>query len=186
MSDTGESNSSWRLFFAAVPATPVREQIGVAATALAAMPGAEPVPRSNYHLTLAFIGEVSTARVDLVREIGAGQSSAPCRIRFDAYEYWPKPQVVVAAARLSSPALEHLWRELHAVLQVHGWALDCKRLRPHVTLSRKVERPPVLPAFPPFDWEVQEFSLMRSVRMEGKPAYTVVATWPLLDKRENT
>jgi len=183
---TGGSEANWRLFFAAAPSDRVREQIGGAAAALAVMPGAELVARSNYHMTLAFIGEVSTAQVDVIRQIGARQYFTPFRIRFDAYDYWPKPQVVVAAARTVPAALEHLWHHLHADLETHGWALDRKRLRPHVTLSRKVEQPPMLPTFASFEWQVTEFSLMRSVRTSAMPAYTVVDAWPLLDTRDNT
>ncbi len=180
------SDPSWRVFFAAVPTRQVSEQVAGAAAALSAAAGGRLVPRSNYHLTLAFIGEVSAAQVGVIRSIGAAQFATAFTIRFDAYEYWPKPEVIVAVARTVPPALADLWQQLHSALAAHGWALLPKRLRPHVTLSRNVELPPTMPALAAFEWQVGAFSLMRSVTSKGEPPYTVVDTWPLLDKREDT
>ncbi len=186
MTRTERGDPSWRLFFAAAPEPQVSDQIASAAAALMHAPHARLVPRSSYHLTLAFVGEVSTSQVERILRIGAAQFATPFSIRFDAYEYWPKPAVIVAAARAVPPALTHLWQQLHTALEAHGWGLDRKRLRPHVTLSRQVEPPPAMPAFAAFDWQVSAFCLMRSVQSEGESAYTVLDTWPLLDKREDT
>jgi len=180
------SDPSWRVFFAAVPTGQVSGHVAGAAAALTPAAGDRLVPRSNYHLTLAFIGEVSAAQVGVIRSIGAAQFAAPFTICFDAYEYWPKPEVIVAVARTVPSALAELWRQLHSALAAHGWALLPKRLRPHLTLSRNVEQPPMMPALAAFEWQVGAFSLLRSVTSDGESAYTVVDTWPLLDKREDT
>jgi len=172
-----------RAFFAAVPDQSTCDRIASVAAAAHLAPTSRRVLRSNYHMTLAFLGEVAESRLGLVEELGAAQRIEPFCIRFDAYDYWPKPAVVVAAARTVPAPLEQLWQHLHAALAVHGWALEPKRLRPHITLARGVGQPPVLPAIAAFDWVVREFSLMLSQRSGGESAYTVVATWSLLDKR---
>jgi 2'-5' RNA ligase len=105
---------------------------------------------------------------------------------FDAYDYWPKPEVVVAAARTIPSVLDQLWRELHGALALRQWALDPKRLRPHVTLARKVSQAPVLQAFSAVEWTVSKFSLLRSDMRGSGPVYTVVDTWPLLDDTAET
>jgi 2'-5' RNA ligase len=174
-----------RLFFAAVPDPATRERIAAAAGAITLGAQARWVPGENYHATLAFVGDIPSALVSVLHEIGGAQRSDRFTLRFDAYEYWPKPEVVVTAARVIPPALEQLWHRLHSELALHQWALEPKRLRPHVTLARQVALAPGLPSMEPFDWTVSEFSLMRSQR-GARPAYTVVDTWSLLDDSGKT
>jgi 2'-5' RNA ligase len=170
-----------RWFYAALPDPAVRLQIGAAAAALPLPAGGAAVPADTHHMTLAFVGAVPAAGVAMLKAIGGAQRSPRFTLRFDAYEYWPKPEVVVAAARVVPPALEQFWLRLHAELAVHGWALAPKRLRPHITLARNITQAPVLPAMSAFEWSVGALSLMRSEPGVARPAYTVVDTWPLLD-----
>jgi RNA 2',3'-cyclic 3'-phosphodiesterase len=182
MSGTGTA----RLFFAVVPDAATRELVGSAAQALRCGPESRLVPRTNYHLTVAFVGEVSVSAVALLRSIGAAQSASAFSLRFDAYDFWPKPEVIVARARSVPVPLERLWQKLHSDLAPHRFALEPKRLRPHVTLLRKVARAPDLPPMNGFDWKVSDFSLMRSDIDGAHPAYTVVDTWPLLYEPEKS
>ena len=115
-----------RLFFAAWPDAETRESLRAAGGALELDEGSRRVPAENYHLTLAFIGEVPAARVAAMRYIGESQRGAQATLRFDGYEYWPKAQVVVAAASECPVPLEALCRSLHAGLAQHGVALDPK------------------------------------------------------------
>ncbi len=177
MSDGGAKQ---RLFFALKPAPAERDELASAAQSLSLGPESRLVPRSNYHLTLAFIGEVAVSQLPVLQQIGARRAARALTLKFDAFEYWPKPEVVVAAARTIPEGLQSLWHQLHQELASHAWALDAKRLRPHVTLARKVSQAPVLQAMSPVSWVAREFCLMRSELGGAQPAYTVVDTWPLL------
>jgi 2'-5' RNA ligase len=172
--------SKVRLFFAVVPDPTTRAHMAAAAESMQLGSEGRVVPRTNYHMTLAFVGELAAPLIPTLRQIGSAQRAATFSLRFDAYEYWPKPEVMVAAARTIPTELERLWRQLHRDLAGHQWALDPKRLRPHVTLARKVSQAPVLQAMSAFDWLVRDFSLMRSDTSGVQSAYTVVDTWPLL------
>ena len=167
-----------RLFFAVVPDEATRERIARAAGALALEP-AGLVPRNNYHSTLAFVGDIPAASIPALREVGAAQAAAAFSMRLDTFDFWPKPAVVVARASAVPASLEALWQRLHQDLAVHGWALNPKRLRPHVTLARQVIRSPAFPLMSVV-WEAHDFSLMRSDTSGPQPAYTVLDTWPLL------
>jgi 2'-5' RNA ligase len=184
LSSTGEPVV--RLFFAVLPDAATRERIAAAADALPLVPPARFVPCENFHLTLAFVGEIPASRLPVLVEIGRAQRIVRFSLRFDAYEYWPKPEVVVAAARTPPAALERLWQQLHRELAKHEWALEPKRLRPHVTLARKVSQAPVFKAMPSFDWSIAQFCLMRSNTSGAASAYTVVDTWSLLDDASET
>jgi RNA 2',3'-cyclic 3'-phosphodiesterase len=173
-----------RLFFALWPDVDTRAQIAKAAAALRLTGDAHPVPLENYHVTLAFVGEVTTSQLAVLQQIGRGQRAAGCTIRFDAYDYWPDPQVAVAIAREAPAALTLLWTQLHQDLALHQGALNLKRphssLRTHITLARKVAQAPVLQAMSPFHWNARSFSLLRSDTSGARSVYTVVDTWPLL------
>ena len=182
MSDPGDTKV--RLFFAALPDLVTAQAIAAAAGAVNLPAEARLVPRINHHMTLAFIGEVATQDIPTLRAIGGAQRAPSFSLTFDAYEYWPKPEVIVGAARTPPTAVERLWVQLHRELASHGWALEPKRLRPHVTLARKVSQAPVLQAMSPFEWPVREFCLMSSDTSGIQPAYTVVERWPLLDNGE--
>jgi 2'-5' RNA ligase len=173
-------DSKVRLFFAVLPDPTTRERIAAAAAAIQGDSGARWVPPGNYHMTLAFIGEVPARQLPILRQIGAAQRAAACSLRFDAYEFWPKSKVIVGTARTLPSALEQLWQQLHRGLAEHQWALDPKRLSPHVTLARKVSQAPVLQVMSAFDWPVRDFCLMRSDTGGIQSTYTVVDTWSLL------
>jgi RNA 2',3'-cyclic 3'-phosphodiesterase len=171
-----------RLFFAFWPADPVRAALAAAAAAVSPGGTARPVARANFHLTVAFLGAVPEASLESVRGIGAALQGVSCTLRFDAYEYWPKPEVVVAAARTIPPQLQAMWEELHGRLAAQGFQLHAKRLRPHVTLVRHVAADPALPLFTPFEWAARELCLVASQTGGNESVYTVVDTWSLLDK----
>ncbi len=177
-----EGAASLRMFYALRPGLDARLRMAAAAQALTWGGSVRLVPAENYHLTIAFVGAVTAGKLPVLREIGAGLRAASCTIEFDAYEYWPKPAVVVAAAREIPAALEHCWRALHQDLANHDFRLDPKRLRPHVTLARKVAQAPVLAPMSRFAWRASDFCLMRSSGGGAQPVYTVVDTWPLLDE----
>lgn len=171
-----------RLFFAFWPDAAARARIAAAAAAIAGAADARAVRAENYHLTIAFVGAVPAAALDRLQRIGSAQRAAPCAIEFDAYEYWPKPEVVVAAAHTIPSALADLWQALHRDLAEGGFALRPKGLRPHITLARKVAQAPVLTAMSPFIWRPREFCLVRSDTGGTESVYTVESTWPVLDE----
>ena len=113
MSDAG---SKLRLFFAVRPDPMEGDSLAEAAQSLLLGLDARLVPRNNYHVTLAFIGEVAAAELATLQRIGAAQAAPELTFRFDAFEYWPKPEVVVAAARTIPDGLQALWQQLHREL----------------------------------------------------------------------
>jgi 2'-5' RNA ligase len=171
-----------RLFFALWPTAAVRMDLGSAAAALPLAAPARRVPAVNHHLTVAFIGEVAATRLDALRAIGRAVRAPRCEISLDCYEYWPKPECIVALARTVPPALQSLWDELHGALAAAGFALRAKKLRPHVTLVRHCSAAPAWPPLAPIEWPADALCLVRSETQADIPVYTVLDTWPLLDK----
>jgi RNA 2',3'-cyclic 3'-phosphodiesterase len=167
------------MFFALWPDALTCTQVANAAAVLHLSNAARRVPQRNYHLTLAFVGEVPSSRLVVLRQIGLCQQGSACTIRLDAYEHWQESQVVAAVARETPSVLSELSTRLRAALQDHRpgppW-------RAHVTLARKVTQAPVLQAMSPIHWCAKTFSLVSSDKRGACSVYTVVDTWPLLDE----
>ena len=156
----------------------MRASLAKAATVLRLDSNARRVPPENFHLTLAFVGEVSDSKLEVVRQIGSDLRAAACEITVDAAEYWAESQVLVLTATETPPALLKLCSRLHQELALH----PADSLRAHVTLARKVSQAPVLQAMSPLAWSARSFSLVRSDTGGARSVYTVVDTWPLLDE----
>jgi 2'-5' RNA ligase len=171
-----------RAFYAFWPLPTNAAALASLRAALTLEPSAQLQAVDQLHMTIAFVGDVDAQRLEVLRGVGRRLRAGAMRLQFDAYEYWPKPEVVVAAARHVPPPLAELWETLHRELAASGFALTPKRLRPHVTLARKVAQEPVLPPLLPLTWAVSSFSLVSSARAGNRSGYTVLESWPLLDK----
>jgi RNA 2',3'-cyclic 3'-phosphodiesterase len=166
-----------RLFFALWPDVDAATRLArVAAPLNLKIPG-RLVDAKNYHVTLAFIGDVAESSLAVLQQVGGSLQAPRCTIVLDSLEFWPRSRVVVASAQETPPGLLTLWTQLHEATGVPG-----AQLRAHVTLARKVAQPPVMQAMSPILWRATRFSLVRSETGGAQSAYTVVDTWPLLDE----
>jgi RNA 2',3'-cyclic 3'-phosphodiesterase len=170
-----------RLFFAALPAPEIRDKLGSAVDALRLPTEARRVPAENYHLTMAFAGEVSQSQAAVIRSLGAKVRSPAFVVRLTTYEHWPRSEVIVAAASNCPPDGVELHRQLRCELEHLGVVREAIGFRAHVTLARKVTQAPVLKAMSPISWRVEALHLVRSSRAATGSVYTVIDTWPLLD-----
>ena len=120
------------------------------------------VDAANFHLTLAFIGATPPEQLAAVCALGAKQRAHAASLRFDALDYWPKPEVLVARARAGDDEFERLSSNLYQGLAALGFSLQPKSWRPHVTLLRKLVVAPPPFEFAPIDWLASEFVLAES------------------------
>jgi 2'-5' RNA ligase len=169
-----------RLFFATTPSLAAVEALRCVAPSLG--PCARLVPQQNYHVTLAFVGEVAHEALDSICQIGAACVGS-FSVSLTSREYWPRAQVVVAAADHVEAGVAGIALRLQAAIAGYrAPGRDEPPWRPHVTLARKVLQAPVSHAMSAIAWTSSSFSLFTSERREGRSVYTVVDTWPLLDK----
>lgn len=169
-----------RLFFALWPNADVRRQLSEIGCRLNLERGARRVDPKNYHVTLAFVGEVPATELAVLQHVGGSLRAPQFTLICDSIEFWQEPRVVVAAAQIVPPGLLDLWFRLNA-----AFSLPRESLRVHVTLARKVAQAPVPQAMSPVVWRAETFSLVRSDTGGAESAYTVVDTWPLLDKPQD-
>ena len=173
-----------RLFFALLPDANTRDRLSRTAADLKISADARLLAPEDYHVTLAFIGEVRDSEVDVYLEIGASLSPPQCAIELDACEYWPSSQAVVMAARENPLPLRAPADRLRAAVAARVPSGNAERpWRAHATLARKVAQAPVLTAMSSVSWISRSFALLRSAAGGGHAVYTVVDSWSLLDNQ---
>ena len=182
-----------RLFFALWPDAGMREAMVQATRKAARASGGRPVPAENLHVTLAFLGSVAERRLPELGELarGEGESAGPAlELVFDHLEHWRPAQVLCAAAAEPPTAVAALARKLQGLLIGRGFAPDLesswsvavdmtKQFRPHVTLARKVYRPPRVMEIDPVTWSLADFVLVDSKTLPEGSVYTVLERFPL-------
>ncbi len=131
--------------------------------------------RENLHLTLAFIGEVPSAKkaIDALHTVEV----PPFELTIEGYGEFGAGSVCFAKTKRCKE-LSALADKVRESLTAFGVSIDAKPFKPHITLARQFE------AFPDFDKkfisralgtqtvEVKEISLMKSERIKGRLTYT--------------
>jgi RNA 2',3'-cyclic 3'-phosphodiesterase len=167
-----------RLFFALWPDDSVRDALAEAARPLlAACPG-RPVPESNYHLTLAFLGSVDADRLDAIRVAAADVQLTRFDLRIDGHGHWPRPQIAWLGCRDIPAAAGALAQALWTRLEPLGFKPEARPFRAHLTVLRSCPRCDWPGPVSPVDWPVREFVLARSVTLPAGARYQVIERWP--------
>jgi 2'-5' RNA ligase len=183
-----------RLFVAAWPPRPVVAELEAAVAGIRdAAPGLRWTAPEQWHLTLAFLGEVADARrPDLERRLArAAARHPPLDVRFAGGGRFGN-RVLVATLDGDRQGLRRLAASAAAAARRAGVAVEERPYRPHLTLARAGTgggsasdlRPLVahLAVFEGTTWTVGGLDLVESRLGQGpgrRAAYDSVASWPL-------
>lgn len=167
-----------RLFFSLWPDETVRGRISLATDNLQLCEGRR-LAKSNYHMTLAFLGNVSEETEERLSHFAANLRYPACGFRLERSGWWPKPKIAWLAPTLWPEELGDLARDLNDAARDMGISMPERPWRPHVTVARKIKT-----AFPereiePIDWQIADFCLVESITGDVAPEYRVKASWPL-------
>lgn len=141
-----------------------------------------PVARSNLHLTLAFLGDISTAKQQALSQL-AGRIQQPAfTLRLDDAGQWPGSGVIWTGPRQAPRGLLQLADILRAQAARSGCYQAPRPFHPHITLYRNAIHPVALPP-PGFSWSlhVNQFALYSSSVKQGRTQYQMLDKWPLFD-----
>lgn len=133
--------------------------------------GGRPVRAANLHLTLAFVGDVSTARIPSLAKAMEEIEAAPFLLELDSCGYWRHNRIVWAGATQSPPALHQLVASLADRLSSFGFRREAREHVPHITLVRDARRAPRSGMLHPIAWPAREFALVQAVRRDGAVVY---------------
>jgi len=177
--ETARSERLHRLFFALWPSDGFRAALEPRIRALQPDGVGRPQRPDQWHVTLEFLGPVPESRVALAMEAAAEVQGNSCEIRFDAVEYWRRPEVLCLVAKVVPDALCGLVAQLRRGLAARGFQPEARSFRAHLTLARKVIHPVSPVTFEPLQWPVADFALVESVTDRAGSVYTPLARWPL-------
>lgn len=139
--------------------------------------------RDNYHLTLAFLGEMSAAQVQTAMRVLYIQQFEPFTLTCEGLGYFRRGSRAIWWVGVTpSAALTECHDTLSRDLAAAGLPVDVRNYRPHLTLGREATTPE---GFSPeglaqtavgLEIPVSVLSLMESVRIDGKLVYRETAS----------
>lgn len=177
--DPGEPRQ--RLFLALWPDDDVRRRIAKL-TAACRVSGGRPVPRANWHITLAFLGGQDSETRRCIEAVAAAVRAPAFELRLDRLGYWPAPGGILWLGASEVPeALGRLAAHLSDGISTCGVERDRRPFHAHLTLMRRVQRVVRLDPLAPLSWPVEEFVLCESVTDPGGARYRVLARWTLFE-----
>ncbi len=150
----------------------------------------------DYHITLEFLGDQPVSSEAVLAEIAAPLAATvlPFNVQlsgFDGFGSLTEPRVLYIGVRPEAARIE-LTQELNTHLAEHGYQLEQRPPRPHLTVARHCRQKERLPwpGWPvphersfPF-WKATRFVLMQTLPPESrakdsKARYNIVHTFPL-------
>lgn len=125
-----------RVFFALWPDHRQRDRLRDVVNSVARNVEGKAVDRRNWHITLAFVGDVDERLIPELQQRASEIRLQPFRLSFDRLEYWARPKVACLVTPTVPTELEKLVLDLHAVIQDVGVIPEDRTYRPHITVSR--------------------------------------------------
>jgi 2'-5' RNA ligase len=152
---------------------------------LAAGGMARPVPAGNFHMTLAFIGDVTEQKLEgLCDSVDQSLSREPVEavgLAINELGYWPRQGILWLGPRHCPDQLLQLATRLKGLGTRVGGKLDNRAFQPHITLFRRCKLPPPPPLLPPdFSLDYDDFVLLESQQGKRGVSYHPLQRWQLL------
>jgi len=172
-------SQSERLFFALWPDDDLRQQLARHSKPLTQAVHGRLVPTENFHITLAFLGNVDARQRECIEGMARDIVCPNFELTFDRVGHWSRSRALWLAPGNSPEPLNQLVADLHRGASACGLSLDERPYRPHLTLMRKVATVPEGVSIASIDWLVSSFVLLRSVPVLEGVRYEVLRQWPL-------
>jgi 2'-5' RNA ligase len=175
-----------RLFFALWPEPAEQRRFcDIGRRLLAGQSGKLIVPEA-IHMTVVFLGNVSVKQLPQIRQIGAETPWQDVNVCFDRIGWFRRARVVWAGSSNPPETLATVVAGLQARLRGAGLDVDRRSFQPHVTLLRKIRRPPAQREMEPVECCFRRIYLVRSQLDRGGSRYVNVDCWPTLEETPDT
>lgn len=171
-----ERRDRHRVFFALWPDDATRAAISRATREAVRLSGGRPIAKERLHLTIAFLGELTAAGLDVARGVPP-IPVGPFELTLDAVGVWPGSKSLWLAPSTMPDALGQLEERLWNALVERGFRADDRVYRPHVTLARRAR--PVECALVPVSFPVRDLALVESFPDGRNVHYEVLERWAL-------
>ncbi len=170
-----------RLFFALWPDTGLRQRLKQRLTEGGFYgAGGQPVPPDNFHITLRYLGWLSSAERRCAGQVAGNIRASAFQLVLNRTGYWSGSRVAWLGADNWPAALLDLNEQVQKGLEQCGLEPESRPYQPHLTYLRKAAVPPGPSAgYVPVTWWVDSFVLVHSVTVPGGVRYEVVDRWIL-------
>lgn len=137
--------------------------------------------KDNLHLTLKFIGEVDSDKLNTLKEVlnNVALTNSPFTLYLDSIGKFNKgnKSIIWSGIKKEDNSLLHLYNSIEGALSKEGFKKESRNYSPHITLCREaiinkdyikevdnliIEKLPI---------EIKKISLMESTRINGKLTY---------------
>lgn len=142
----------------------------------------------NLHLTLAFLGECSPRQTAAAKDALQGVEGEPFFLHIGGMGCFRRPEGDLYWAGVErSPGLLKICDSLSRELRKHGFHMESRPYRPHLTLVRQAvltedcDRSAFV--VPLMDMKVEVLCLVRSERFRSGPVYTRIAEKNLTEEK---
>lgn len=147
-----------------------------------------PVPPANFHITLAFIGNLPAGALErLELAVDSWLAADPARgdaLLLDRIGYWPRPGIYWLGPAHWPDSLARLASKLRQLGSAAGAPRDRNTFTPHVTLFRNCDGAPPAPAqLPVFSFNYSHFTLFASHQGKSGVTYRPLLQWELAVRR---
>lgn len=139
------------------------------------------VSKTNYHITLVYLGETSETKKDMVdRSLKTLiPSFSPFEVSVSTLNTFKKGTThIVYADVIKTDALDTIQTSVESLMTSLGFSCDTRAYNPHITLARKVKEPPQKHRIDD-TFTVDTITLFLSHRVDDVLTYTPIETYPL-------
>ncbi|MGI9290688.1 MAG: RNA 2',3'-cyclic phosphodiesterase [Gammaproteobacteria bacterium] len=168
------SADKMRLFLAAWPTDEVRRYISDDTEAAVIESGGRPVPAKNFHITLAFLGDVRQSGLDDIVKAMRSVRFGRFDLRLDRLGYWPNSKIAWLSPSKKHIALEALVEDIWNKLEMLGFMREYGDYKAHVSLCRNAKAGLNTSLPDPIFWTVNAFALVSSVPGKSGSDYTLL------------
>lgn len=138
------------------------------------------VPAANFHITLAFLGQISEQQLDKLHQQLSMLNIPTFEISIEQFNVWQKPPMAWIGCSVLTDRLIELQRIVIKSARIAGISMQEREYVPHITLARKCKGLVSSPLLEPnFSFEVEHFCLFESVSTPTGVTYPIREQWPL-------
>lgn len=129
------------------------------------------VDRRNWHVTLAYIGDLDVRFIPELMDKARAITFEPFRLRLDRIEFWPRPKIATVVPPRVPADMEKLVGQLNGLMLDTGVDPEDRVYRPHITVVRNARpfEPIRLAQSAEIEWS--SFELLESVSEHGRTWY---------------
>jgi 2'-5' RNA ligase len=166
--------STKRVFFALWPDGRQRDRLRDVVNSVARTVEGRAVDRRDWHVTLAYIGDLPEDQVPDLLERASQIQVEPFHLGFDRLEFWPRPRIACLIAPTVPAEMQSLVTELNGLIQDFGVVHEDRTYRPHITVSRNARTFQAERLAQRAITEWSSFELVESISAPGAVSYRVL------------